>query len=245
MSGHEKMSETSNEDITIQNDTERKRDKKSRKKMSRKKKLFIIVAVIVLLILCIPGKYYYKDGGSICYRSLWYAVTDYNATWGVDELGNGRYVGIHVEIFGKEVYSNNRVVHYIQKSQADAIQENFKIEVPEKTNVIYYESSLSKIMMGHMYVELEFSKKDYKNIIQQIEENHIEESIKDSDILMDEEKYNVTKKDVDKMYKYMGAIRRDVDTEKIGQLPMTFYYNVYVTEVKDGYFYVVLEAVQC
>ncbi len=213
--------------------------------MTKKKKILMIIGVIVFLILFVPRKYYYKDGGSICYRSLLYAVTDYNATMGVNELDNGRFVGIHVEILGKEVYSDTRVVHYIEKSQADAIQENFKIEVPEKTNVIYYECSLPKMMMGHMYVELEFPKKDYKKIIQQIEKNHIKEPVEDASILMDEERYNVTKKDVDKMYEFMGSIRREVDTEMMEPLPMTFYYDVYVTKVEDGYFYVVLEAIQC
>ena len=60
------------------------------------KKIIIVVILIIFFVLIFPNKLTFKDGGSICYKSLTYEITNYNT------LGGLR--GKTVEIFGIRVY---------------------------------------------------------------------------------------------------------------------------------------------
>ena len=60
------------------------------------KKIIIVVILIVFIVLVFPQKLTFKDGGSICYKSLTYRIINYHTLDGMR--------GKTVEIFGVEVY---------------------------------------------------------------------------------------------------------------------------------------------
>lgn len=70
--------------------------------MKNKKLLFI--GIIIALILLVPVKIYYKDGGSIGYKSILYEVTNYASLDGNK--------GIEIQILCIEVYSNVQKTPY-------------------------------------------------------------------------------------------------------------------------------------
>lgn len=71
-----------------------------------KKKVMIVVGILLAIILLIPGRYRYKDGGSIEYRAILYSVTDWHSM-AVPKESRLQYVeGITVKILGIEVFDN-------------------------------------------------------------------------------------------------------------------------------------------
>lgn len=70
--------------------------------MKNKKLLFI--GIIIALILLVPVKIYYKDWGSIGYKSILYEVTNYASLDGNK--------GIEIQILCIEVYSNVQKTPY-------------------------------------------------------------------------------------------------------------------------------------
>ncbi|MBR5012140.1 MAG: hypothetical protein IKY12_06225 [Clostridia bacterium] len=79
-----------------------------------KKIVILIVACIILGVLLMPKKIEVDDGGSTIYSSLCpciYEVYDYHSIRGTWE-DNTFLVGRTVEIFGKEVYNDTKIVKY-------------------------------------------------------------------------------------------------------------------------------------
>lgn len=60
------------------------------------KKIIIVAISIIFVVLLFPNRLHFKDGGSICYESLTYRITNYHTLNGMR--------GKTVEIFGLEIY---------------------------------------------------------------------------------------------------------------------------------------------
>jgi len=78
----------------------------------KKKRIIIVTAIILALILLFPIPLWYKDGGSIEFRSIvnLYSITRLHEWRPVGEGKEGGYnVGIEIRLFGLKVYRNTRV----------------------------------------------------------------------------------------------------------------------------------------
>ena len=66
----------------------------------------IAVSIILILVLCLfPVIYRYKDGGSVCYRSLVYEITRWHQM--SDTEPDGFMDGLEVRIFGVLIYEKH------------------------------------------------------------------------------------------------------------------------------------------
>lgn len=81
----------------------------------KKKNIVLLVLLGVLFIVALmitPRKSYLKDGGTVMHESLFpgiYEVYDYHAMM----AGEREFlVGRTVEIFGKEVYNDTKIIKY-------------------------------------------------------------------------------------------------------------------------------------
>ena len=74
--------------------------------MKNKKKIATIIIIIITLILLIPIPMRLKDGGSVEYRAILYAVTDVKRLNPDMESEKAYLEGITIEILGMEIYNN-------------------------------------------------------------------------------------------------------------------------------------------
>lgn len=130
----------------------------------------------------------------------------------------------------------------MDKEKSEMIEQLFTIDLPEKGNLLYYESTLADDALGNIYAEIELDKSFYQDIHKQIEENyHIEES----EINIEEmEKFDTKKEDVSEIYISMDSLRRDVEIAS-NEVPFTQYYFIYVTKVTNGAFRLLCVAEGC
>lgn len=73
------------------------------KKISKKfKAMRTVIIVIIAALLFVPFPTWYKDGGTVIYRALFYSVTKRHEL----AVDGGYYVGTEIKILGFEVFSN-------------------------------------------------------------------------------------------------------------------------------------------
>jgi len=78
----------------------------------KKKRIIIIAAIILALILIFPIPLFYKDGGSVEFRSIvnLYSITRLHELRPVGVgTEEGYNVGLEIRLFGLKVYRNTRV----------------------------------------------------------------------------------------------------------------------------------------
>lgn len=135
------------------------------------------------------------------------------------------------------------VLPELPKVQVSSIEAVFGIDLPDEGEVLYYENSLKDDQLGSVYAEITLSEADYENVLGQIKDAYMLETLKTA--YLEADKFTTTSEEIDVKFVRFGGIREKTNYEKIEKIPLTVYYNIYLTKVENGVFRIMFSVNNC